>query len=339
MNPPSPASALGRWARGALPGGVRNVLVHRKLYTPAVRRSARRPTAIVYGNCQAEALRRILVTHEGFAQTYDVVRVPAVHEITAPQLSRLERLLRRADLLITQDIKTGYRGLALGTSEIIASLPADAVVLRYPVAFFEGLFPFQIYIQRGLDPIASPAPITDYHDLRHLYAARRGWTAEVAARWLDQLSIPPSWVSENAGRSVAELEAREADLDAKISGAVRSAPTTTFHTINHPTNELVVHVAGQLLAQLGHADSDSVLASHQTYLDTLKAPLEPQVVQALGGRDDGHLRQDWVTPRGTFDRRAVLSAHLDAFARDPQLLADGVAKHAERLAWLEASSS
>lgn len=323
--------SLTRKVAKALPGPVLNVAVHRDLYTPAKLRRDQRPTALVYGNCQAEALRRILVTHPAFTETFQVLRVPAVHEITPHELALIESRLPEVEVLISQEIKPGYRGLALGTEQLIDKLPSSARVLRYPVAYFEGTFPFHVYVNRGREPISTSAPITDYHDLRTLYAAGQGWDVETTIRRMDELVLDPNWIRDNAERSLRELTSRETQLNAQLTSVIRRHPTSSFKTINHPVNGLITEVARQLLHGLGYQDAERVLTSRQIYLDHMTAPLEPQIVRALGGEPSADDRGLWTTSAGVFNRFEVVSAHLGFYAADPALLADGLRKHSERL--------
>jgi hypothetical protein len=313
-----------------------NVAIHRDLYLPPRLRRDHRPIALVYGNCQAEALRRILSTHPAFAQEYQLLRVPAVHEITPRELTLIESRLPEVEVLISQVIKPGYRGMRLGTDQLVDRLPNTARVMRYPVAYFEGLFPFHVYVNRNDNPLAASAPITDYHDLRTLYAASQGWDAVTTLRRLDELMLDPDWVRDNAERSLKELSSRETALTAVLSPLIRRHPTSSFKTINHPVNGLVAEVARQLLAKLGYQDADRVLNSRQTYLDHMTAPHEPQIVYALGGEpnvdDQGH----WITSKGVFSREEVVRAHLAEYAADPELLTAGLGKHWERLETLAA---
>jgi hypothetical protein len=326
--------SLTRTVAKALPAPVLNVAVHRDLYLPRLRRD-HRPIALVYGNCQAEAVRRILASHPAFGRQYRLLRVPAVHEITPRELTLIENRLPEVEVLISQEIKPGYRGLSLGTEQLVGRLPSTAMVLRYPVAYFEGVFPFHVYVNRGDNPLAASAPITDYHDLRTLYAASQGWDVATTLRRLDELQLDPNWVRDNAERSLNELSSREAAFTAQLTPVIRKHPTSSFKTINHPANGLVAELARQLLAHLGHQDADLVLDSRQNYLDHLTAPLEPQIVRALGGEPGADRHGEWVTSAGTFSRAEVVTAHLASYVSDPGLLADGLRKHAERLDTLE----
>lgn len=110
--------------------------------------------------------------------------------------------------------------MRLGTEQLLDLLPGSATVMRYPVAYFEGAFPFHVYVSRGDNPLAASAPITDYHDLRTLYAASRGWDLDTMLRRLDELQLDPRWVRDNAERSLKELSSREAAYTAQLTGII-----------------------------------------------------------------------------------------------------------------------
>src|SRR5205085_7499609 len=74
----------------------------------------RRPLCLVYGNCQAEPLRVLLDESADFADRYETVRIPPVHEINAVQVGKLQRVLHLASLIVAQPIKDNYRELPLG---------------------------------------------------------------------------------------------------------------------------------------------------------------------------------------------------------------------------------
>jgi hypothetical protein len=302
---------------------------------PARPRHGHRPIALVYGTCQAEALRQILVTHPAFAQRYHLPRIPSAHDITPPVLARLDSLLPKVEVLITQEIEPDYRGMALGTEQLVARLPASATVMRFPVAYFEGTFPFQVYIDRDSPRGATCFPLTNSHDVRTLYAASRGWDVGTTLRRLDELRLDPQWVRDNAERSLKEFSSREIGLEAQLTPFIRQHPTTSFHTVNHPANGLVTETARQLLSHLGYQDADLVLGSRQTYLDCVIMPLEPQIVRALGGEPDADMSGELLTSAGTFSRAEVISAYLALYADNPDLLANGLRQHAERLHTLE----
>src|SRR2546423_843391 len=105
--------SLTRKVARVLPPAVLNVAVHRDLYLSSIMKRDTRPVALIYGNCQAEALRRILASHSDFAASYQLLRIPAVHEISPRELSLIESRLPDVEVFIGQQVKSGYRGMSL----------------------------------------------------------------------------------------------------------------------------------------------------------------------------------------------------------------------------------
>jgi len=313
----------------ATPAKARNVAVHRHLYTPPLLRNSTRPIALVYGNCQAEALRRVLAAHAGFSAEYSMLRVPAVHEITSRQARLVRSRMSEVEVFITQDIRDGYRDLAIGSQELAAGLTAGARVVRYPVAFYRGLHPFLVYVYDG-GPLAVSAPIIDYHDVRILYAAGRGWSTDDTLGWLASLHIDADWVRETARRSLVELRRREAGMPVQLADVIadHAHQGRSFWTINHPTNNLVREMARQVLMHLDYDEHDAVLCAQQTYLDHLAAPREAEVLRALGVATAGQDGEDWVVRGRRVPRREIVEAHLNFYTRQPSLLENGLARHA-----------
>ena len=91
----------------------------------------RRPVLLVWGNCQAEALRVLLGSVEDLP--FRTVRVPAAHELTDTDVPHVRRLSGLTAVLVSQPIRSGYRDLPLGTDDIAAMLPPGSRVLRWPV--------------------------------------------------------------------------------------------------------------------------------------------------------------------------------------------------------------
>lgn len=124
-------------------------------------RGAAGPAALVHGNCQAEALRVLLVPA---LPDLDVVRVPPVHEQSASYLPHLDRLLRRAVL----PVSPSDRDLPLRTALRASRTQAALVVV--PTVRITVLHPFQSIVRDPADP-SLPPPLVACHDLRTLAAA------------------------------------------------------------------------------------------------------------------------------------------------------------------------
>jgi hypothetical protein len=73
--------------------------------------------AIVFGNCQADAITKLLAGSVAFRRRFRLLRFPAVHEIKAADVPRLHAALATVDVAFLQPVEDYYdnrRELALG---------------------------------------------------------------------------------------------------------------------------------------------------------------------------------------------------------------------------------
>ena len=281
-----------------------------------------RPRMLVVGNCQAEATRQ-LVTSTGVAVS---IRIPPVHEWTREDTERVHGLLAQTDALVMQPVRDNYRGLACGTAQLADLLPDHGRVITFPVLRYDGLMPYQAIVRSPSDPSLNP-PLIPYHDLRILAtAATGGGPADVPdpAPGADALR-------RLAAMSVEQLRRREqAHGTVRVSGHLATAPV--WHTINHPDNAtlgvLAEATARALHGALGTAAPGPVLPPvDREMLGGVQAPVDPGAAAALGVRVEG--RDRWRP--GTAE---LTEAHLEFYRRHPDVVAAGLARHAERLALL-----
>ena len=97
------------------------------------------PLFAVYGNCQAESLRVLL--HGALEGQWHGVRMPPVHELTREDLPHLHALLPRLGLFVTQPVAPGYRGLPLGTDDVVPRLGSRVEVVRVPAMRWSAFMP------------------------------------------------------------------------------------------------------------------------------------------------------------------------------------------------------
>lgn len=237
---------------------------------------------VVVGNCQAKALELLLSTNEGFAERFEFVSFPAVHEIPDAMVPELHRAVEHAHVLLAQRVEDGYRGgVGLGTNTLV-SLAGTASVVRWPSVFWAGYFPDLFYLRDAEGQPVVDGPF-DYHDRIVLQAYVSGLDPAQTCRLLSDPERPsnaPAW----AANATAELDIRGQDCDVQISsfidGRFRQEPL--FFTMNHPSNRLLAHMAQQITELIGvpgrvdhHRLGDEILGS------TLY-PLHANHVAALG---------------------------------------------------------
>lgn len=272
------------------------------------------PTVAVVGNCQAESLR-ILLDSTGAVNSF---RIPAIHEWTAEDVELMGDVLAATDVLVMQPVRDDYRGLPCGTDQLAALLPAGARVVRYPVLRFDGLMPYHAIIRSPADPSLNP-PVVPYHDLRILIAASRGLDTPVEA------TPPDETLRELAALSIAELRTREQDhTTVVVSDHLETTPV--WHTMNHPDNSTLIHLAHRVLAAIG-IDGE-VRDPGRELLGNLDAPVDPQAARALGVEVEG--REAW-RPAPAED---IAQAQLEFYREHPEVVEAGLKRHARRLQML-----
>ena len=192
-------------------------------------------------------------------------------------------------MLLSQPIRPGYRDLPIGTDDVAAGMPDDAVVLRWPVVRWSGLEPFSAIVRDPDEPSADP-PVVPYHDLRTLaQAARSGtgaWDVEVSAETIRAM----------AQDGLAELRRREQEgTDVAVSDLLLEQGAEAMHTLNHPGNPVLLRLAERVLDELGEAGRPTDPGPHPAGDDEVAA----RGAGAGRARPAGQRR-----PRGLAARRA-----------------------------------
>nr|WP_269809481.1 WcbI family polysaccharide biosynthesis putative acetyltransferase [Kineosporia rhizophila] len=264
---------------------------------------------VLHGNCQAESLRVLLSAPDSPVRT---VRIPPVHELTGDDLPYLHKLLGQADGVVSQPVRSGYRGLPIGTADVLAAAaPATRLVL-VPVIRWAALHPFQVIVRSA----AGEPPIVPYHDLRTMALA------------ID-VKAPP--VGEDFVRAVRDISVRELRERQHRHGTIDvvdllvEAGRQACQVVNHPGNPVLRGAAERIALALGQTwesqDPGRVL------LNSVHAPVSPLVVDALGL--DGAPTPDWLVHGRTVTDDEVREAHLDWYRRNPGVASDGLERHAE----------
>ena len=282
-----------------------------------------RPLLLVHGNCQAESLRVVL--GDGAGPPVRTVRVPPVHELEADDLPHLDALLAQADVLVSQPVADGYRGLPLGTAEVAARGRGPQLVV-VPVLRWAALHPFQVIVR---SPGAGEPPLVPYHDLRVLALA-------AGAAPLPEVP-PPSAVRAVRDLSVAELRSREQRHGSlPVVDLLTGAGARATHTVNHPGNEVLLGLARRVLEAVGLPGE--VADPGRTLLDSIHAPVLPEVLDALGLDGDAHgaARGHWLVHGRPLEDAEVREAHLRWYAEHPGVAEAGLARHAAAAAALAA---
>ena len=269
---------------------------------------------VVVGNCQAESTRKLLMSTGHFSGE----RIAPVHELEEADMGWFARLVRRADVLVTQPIRDDYRGLPVGTRQLRELLHRNVRHVVVPVLRFDGLMPYQAIIRDPADPSLNP-PVVPYHDLRTLVAAA-GHSAAAASS--------PEALRRAAAMSVEQIRLREQAHGAvEVSDYLETHPV--WHTVNHPDNATLAFMASRVLEALG-LTGEPVPPDYEM-LGGLDAPIDADAAEALGVAVHG--RDEWRDRvAGVIDADEIAHAQLEFYRQRPALVEHGLQRHAERIA-------
>jgi hypothetical protein len=288
-------------------------------------------TCVVYGNCQASALRIMLDASPGFSAAFQTVYVPAVHEITEETLAEVRAAVAAASLFVTQPVRHGYHGFPVGSEEIADYAAASCRTVTIPALYYEGLYPYQVYVRDQSGAVVS-APLSIYHDVRFLYCAAKGWNTAGAVRWLTKWTPAPESIRTLAEQAQSRLEKYEQSLDVQVSSRLlnRALHGRAFYTINHPTDAGLMEVVVGLHHVLDFPHSR--MGVDRELLGEIQTPLEPSVIAAL---DLGvTARKDWIIRGESLSMKDMVTAHLGWYRENPGCVAAGLAQHELRLSLL-----
>ncbi|SDS04348.1 hypothetical protein SAMN04488570_1006 [Nocardioides scoriae] len=267
-----------------------------------------RPLLLAVGNCQAESLRLLLR-----GEDVRTVRVPALHDLRPEEVAVLHAWVRASELLVVPPVADDYRGLPLGSDQLVALLPPSARVARVPLVRWAGLHPWQLVVHPPGLPDPEP-PVVAYHDLRVL--AEAAWARSGRPR---PEPVPPSadGLREVARTSRAELARREGRAGTVVVSDLLARPSgEEMRTVNHPGNRLLEPLAARVRAALGLAALGPGV--DRPLLTSVVAPLEPAVVAAL--QLSAPARSDWTVDGAAVTTEEVRRTHLGWYAARPDVL-------------------
>ena len=276
------------------------------------------PLVLVWGNCQAEALRVLLAGSPGLqART---VRIPPVFEMTSADLEPLRRVAGEADILLTQPVRDGYNGLPLGSAQVAAMMPAGGTVIHWPVILHTAYQPFQAIIRDPLGDLGDP-PVVPYHDLRTLASAKRD-------RDLLDVAVSAEACREIGVQSLARLRQREREqCDVTISDLFADPAVGDMFTLNHPGNRVLVELARRIQRSLGRpADAAE---PGRDLLGGVKTPMSTEALAALGLSGAG--TPDWQVGGSPVAARDVHLAQWQWYRDHPRMIEAGYRRHAAAL--------
>lgn len=237
---------------------------------------------LVYGNCQAIALKGFLSRNPAFAQSYELLDCKPVHLLTRADLPSLAALLSEVDLLIHQPISDNYRGIPQLSSRYLRSqLKPEALAISFSVAYFSGYNPEMVSPKVNGVTLSEPF---NYHDINLMGLYLEGKTVSETLSLIrreDFYSLAQA--EQSLAQTFTNLEQRERLLDIRLAPFIRRyfKQMRLFYTFNHPSSAVLAHIANQVFEALELGANFFDLFSQAEILDRSYFPIYPALQRLL----------------------------------------------------------
>lgn len=132
----------------------------------------------VYGNCQATALAKTLLTSETFKNQYShYIPIKAVHELNENDIKKFHNVLPILDLFIYINVNSTYKGKLFSTDYLCTLLKKDCIIMSFPCCYFNVYSPEIKYALLDKKHLNIPTDLHD-HKLIEYYKSSEGVISE-----------------------------------------------------------------------------------------------------------------------------------------------------------------
>ncbi len=206
-------------------------------------------TCLVYGNCQADAIKIYFNRIPEFIAAYEIIDLKPIHNLTKNDIPKISIVSKNLDLFIYQPISDNYKGLPeLSTKHILSNLPKSCQTISFPVSYFKGYSPetFNLKSLQG-KTITSPYSYFNLNFLHDQYFDKP--IKESYSNILNDAFYSKEFVLDNLKKTLDNLKNRESNLDIKLTKFILEnyRKEKLFHTFNHPNSTLLHYVCKSIL--------------------------------------------------------------------------------------------
>lgn len=233
---------------------------------------------LIGANCQGNGIAELIKRNPYISTNFKVIVKPNYSEFVT-ETEELNRLFPTVDIYVYQPISSErfHYNIDFLKKNL---LKKDCVLISFPVLYFTGYWPDFSSRKAGLSNKMLPYVHNKLEDLSHKYGRDNPEEIIKAAR--DPCLFSKEECIKNMEDTLAELRRREETIDIKSSDFIEQNyfKERLFHTVNHPSNKLLLFVTNKILERMGLNPIQEVgmaeyLAGHQMLI-------YPSVMNHLG---------------------------------------------------------
>jgi hypothetical protein len=242
-------------------------------------------TVLVYGNCQAPFVARLLAAVSSFEGDYRFVYAPN-HAMPGQEIPRVPADCLQDVALYIEQCETWDSAIRQAVRQTV---PAGCPRVSFPSFYFDCLWPFQCLETRGLpvDP-AYPFGRYPYGDLIGISIAKQGLRgSEALVAYLEQTSRKMPDLKVRLERCLQWMQAHDQDNPLGIADYIAATfrKEHIFWSNGHAsaglmaelTRRIVRHVQPVLGGSLSQAEADIDAAADFGGMGSQQLPIHPQI--------------------------------------------------------------
>jgi hypothetical protein len=232
----------------------------------------------VVANCQGGPIAKMMPV---LAPGVQIKAITVTHLARDEHAAEAFRSYNDCDFIFAQAVQDNYPTTFVTTTRLREQFGNK--VITWPNIFYRGQGPEIRYITSPTGRVLGP--LGEYQSVVLYEAWRDGLDVSATVdrmltggEWLDRLADEPQ-------SSLQELRTREEQLDVGVSSHIAEhwQERRLFYTFNHPTNELLLRVACDLLLAIGIAPNRQAIGpNYREDLDRFLPATPPILAKRLG---------------------------------------------------------
>jgi len=215
-----------------------------------------RQKVVIYGNCQAGALKNLFNSIESLQRSFNITNIP-VHSIKPNQIGEVVEKVKQSKYFIYQPVGS-YKGYEeLSSMYLRKILSSKSKAISFPSIYFNGYTPHTVHLRKQ-DGSSFPSlqKKSNLHDRNILLSFSEGKTVEQTYEMITRKNFYNQELSTKLlNSSIKELERREKEygLDIFVSDLILKNYQNymLFKTVNHPTTTLLKKVGMRIANKIG----------------------------------------------------------------------------------------
>lgn len=202
---------------------------------------------VVIANCQARPIAKYI---NELSEECEVIEVGIVHLLDDDKKEYFQSKFEEADFIVAQQVSANYPCQFVTTKRLMEKYSSK--VISIVNLYFSGYNPELRYIRiPGHGTLKGP--LGDYHIETFISGWKKGLSVEDTIALYNNVDHHEAVYKKSIDDSLKELRKREAETELNISDYIQEnlSRKKLFHTMNHPSEALLVKYSEMILEKIG----------------------------------------------------------------------------------------